>query len=211
LPSQKCYDTIPLPEVEYFAASRSEFVSAAIPSSDELQPDDDRPQVHNDDAALLEYWRGLAQIAREEELAELEVESAGVRVTLRATSVIQIASTHLSAPQSASPFGPVAFAPGAAPQGSAPPASAAPAARDENLVEIVSPMVGVFYRAPSPSDPNFVEAGDKVEIGQTVALVEAMKVFNEITSEVAGVVAEIKANSSDLVETGQAIIIIRRS
>lgn len=70
-------------------------------------------------------------------------------------------------------------------------------------------MVGVFYRAPSPSDPNFIEVGDKVEIGQTVALVEAMKVFNEITSEVAGTVVEIKAASADLVETGQTLITIR--
>jgi biotin carboxyl carrier protein len=70
-------------------------------------------------------------------------------------------------------------------------------------------MIGVFYRAPSPSDPNFVEVGDVVEIGQTVALVEAMKVFNEITAEVAGTVIEIKAQTAELVETGQVLMTIR--
>ena len=70
-------------------------------------------------------------------------------------------------------------------------------------------MVGVFYRAPSPADPNFIEIGDKVEVGQTVALVEAMKVFNEIVAEVSGVVVEIKPAGADLVETGQTIITLR--
>jgi acetyl-CoA carboxylase biotin carboxyl carrier protein len=91
----------------------------------------------------------------------------------------------------------------------APHAGSTPGAPDDSLLTIVSPMIGVFYRAPSPSDPNFVEVGDVVEIGQTVALVEAMKVFNEITAEVAGTVIEIKAQTAELVETGQVLMTIR--
>jgi acetyl-CoA carboxylase biotin carboxyl carrier protein len=154
----------------------------------------------------LEYWRGLAQIAREEELAELEVERNGVRVTLRAESAVLASSTPLLAPDA---LAIVAGAPAVAAPTLAPGTTAPKTANDENLAPIISPMVGMFYRAPSPSDPNFVEVGDRVEVGQTVALVEAMKVFNEITSEVAGVVAEIKAQNGDLVETGQTLLTIR--
>ena len=161
--------------------------------------------LKNDYLKNIEYWRDLAQLVREEELTEVEVEQNGVRVCLRAAT----ASTTQAAPHYA-PQVPVAPQTASAHPNS-PSLSIAPAARDESLVDIVSPMVGVFYRAPSPSDPNFIEVGDRVEVGQTVALVEAMKVFNEITSEVSGLVAEIKANSADLVETGQAIITIRRS
>lgn len=149
----------------------------------------------------LKFWRGLAQIAREANLSELEVERDGVRVILRAVVSLAPASTAL-------PVSTAAAIPTSMPLVAAKPST--PAARDENLIEIVSPMVGVFYRAPSPSDPNFVEVGDKVEVGQTVALVEAMKVFNEITSEVSGVVVEIKAAGSDLVETGQVLLTLRK-
>jgi acetyl-CoA carboxylase biotin carboxyl carrier protein len=161
-------------------------------------------------AAQLEYWRGLAQLAREEDLDEIEVEKAGVRVVLRARS--SEAPALQAMPLQAMPVAAPGVLSAAAPQPAAAPpqagASAAPA-KDDNLIEIVSPMVGVFYRAPSPSDPNFIEVGDHVEIGQTLALVEAMKVFNEITAEVAGTVKEIKVNSSDLVETGQVLVTIR--
>ena len=160
-------------------------------------------------ASQLEYWRGLAQIAREEELDEIEVERGGVRVTLRARAEAPaVAAYPVMAP------GVAVAAPGVLPAEAGQPAAAAPSqpaapAKDDNLIEIVSPMIGVFYRAPSPSDPNFVEIGQRVEAGQTVALVEAMKVFNEITAESAGTVVEIKANSSDLVETGQVLVTLR--
>lgn len=165
----------------------------------------------NESHLIVEYVRGLTEIAREEELAELEVEREGVRISLRAPEIYPSASTPLGngAPQ----FAPAALSASAnlnAAIAATTSAASTPAARDENLIEIVSPMVGVFYRAPSPSDPNFVEVGDKVEVGQTVALVEAMKVFNEITSEVSGVVVEIKAAGSDLVETGQVLLTLRK-
>jgi len=161
----------------------------------------------NSELSQIAFLRGLADIAREENLTELEVEQNGVRVTLRASS-----ADEYSFPAAPQAFYPVA---GTAPLASAsvaiPAAPSTPAAKapEENLLEIVSPMVGVFYRTPSPADPNFIEIGDKVEVGQTVALVEAMKVFNEIVAEVSGVVVEIKAASADLVETGQTIITLR--
>lgn len=162
------------------------------------------------DSASIEYWRGLAEIAREEELEELEVEQNGIRISLRSRSSAPVgeAPQVMFAPQYPQAFAPSPVAAATPPVAAAsmPPEKNA----DENLVEIVSPMVGMFYRAPSPNDPNFVEVGDHIDVGKTVALVEAMKVFNEITSEVAGTVVAVKPNSGDLVETGQVLITLRK-
>ncbi len=155
----------------------------------------------------MEFLRELSNIVRAENLSEVEVEREGVRVTLKAPETFA-APVAMAAP--AFPAGvlppPAAFSP-TAPLAAG--AGSTPSVPKESLLEIVSPMVGVFYRAPSPADPNFVEIGDQIEIGQTVALIEAMKVFNEITAEISGTVVEIKAQAAELVETGQVLITIR--
>ncbi|MFQ3549312.1 MAG: biotin/lipoyl-containing protein, partial [Armatimonadota bacterium] len=73
---------------------------------------------------------------------------------------------------------------------------------DENVVNIVSPLVGVFYRAPSPDAPPFVEIGDVIEVGTEIGLIEAMKVFSPIPSEVAGEIVEICVSNGKLVQQG---------
>ncbi|MGC8668343.1 MAG: acetyl-CoA carboxylase biotin carboxyl carrier protein [Chthonomonadales bacterium] len=97
------------------------------------------------------------------------------------------------------------------------PATASVAPRDEpaepstsgRRVAIVSPMVGVFYRASSPGSPPLVEVGDRVEVGQPVGIIEAMKVFSEIPSEHAGIVVEIVARDGTLVRTGEPLMYLR--
>ena len=89
--------------------------------------------------------------------------------------------------------------------------SAVPAAEAEDLVAVVSPLAGVFYASSGPEEPPFVVAGDDVEPGQVVALVEAMKVFNEIHAEVAGTVVEVVCSPGQLVQAGQALVRIRPS
>lgn len=156
-----------------------------------------------------EYLRSLAEIAQAEGLSELQVESGGVRITLKAPEVAApVGVAHTVVGTAAAAVQSTLDAPGLA-QAAPSQLVSQPGEETENLLPIVSPMVGVFYRAPTPADPNFVEVGDRVEPGQTVALVEAMKVFNEIISEVAGTVVEIKAESSELVETGQVLITLR--
>ncbi len=141
----------------------------------------------------VEYLRGLAQIVADEGLSEIEIRADGLKLTLKA------ASLKFAAP---SPTAPLVM--------SATPAPPSKAARnEESLTPVVSPMVGVFYRAPSPTDPNFVEIGDRVERGQTIGLVEAMKVFNEVTAENAGVVAQIPVQTGQLVETGQPLLLLK--
>jgi acetyl-CoA carboxylase biotin carboxyl carrier protein len=105
---------------------------------------------------------------------------------------------------------PVAYAapPIAAP---APVASseAAPAAPVSNLLEIKSPIVGTFYSSPTPEDPVFVTAGSKVTQDTVVCIVEAMKVFNQITADVSGTIEEVLVGNGDPVESGQVLFRVK--
>jgi acetyl-CoA carboxylase biotin carboxyl carrier protein len=105
------------------------------------------------------------------------------------------------APQMAA--APVAAAPAAAA------ATAAPAKDDGNVVFVTSPFVGTFYRSPSPDAPAFVEIGSQVREGQTLCIVEAMKLMNEIESDIAGVVVDCCAENGKPVEFGQRLFKIR--
>jgi len=113
-------------------------------------------------------------------------------------------SVHLNMGGSAAP--PV-FAPSAAlaaPAAPAAPAGPAPAAAS-NFAELKSPMVGTFYSAQKPGAPAFVKIGDRVDVGQTLCIIEAMKLMNEIESEVAGTVREILAENAGPVQFGQVL------
>jgi acetyl-CoA carboxylase biotin carboxyl carrier protein len=92
--------------------------------------------------------------------------------------------------------------PAAAPAG-APPAAAAPAG--PQLSEIKSPMVGTFYQSPEPAAQPYVKVGSRVNVGQVVCIIEAMKIMNEIESEVAGVIREVAAQNAQPVEFGQVL------
>jgi acetyl-CoA carboxylase biotin carboxyl carrier protein len=97
-----------------------------------------------------------------------------------------------------------------APVPAAPAAAAAPVV-DPNLVAITSPFVGTFYRAASPESANFVEVGSPVRKGQTLCIVEAMKLMNEIECELAGTVAEVLVENGKSVEYGQKLFMIRKA
>jgi len=112
---------------------------------------------------------------------------------------------------------PAASAPAPAPSAPAPAAqpAAANAAEDQGngedtskYVEIKSPMIGTFYRSPNPDSPAFVSVGDKVEAGSTVCIVEAMKLFNEIESEVSGTIVKVMVENSSPVEYDQPLFLV---
>jgi acetyl-CoA carboxylase biotin carboxyl carrier protein len=108
----------------------------------------------------------------------------------------------------------VAVAPVAAPARSSPIASPAPVAArpvDDGLVAVTSPFVGTFYRAPSPDTPNFVEVGSVVRQGQTLCIVEAMKLMNEIETEIAGTIVDVLVENGKSVEYGQKLFTLRKS
>ena len=94
---------------------------------------------------------------------------------------------------------PAATLPSATPQGQAPPAAG------PQLSEIKSPMVGTFYQSPEPAAQPYVKVGSRVNVGQVVCIIEAMKIMNEIESEVAGVVREVAAQNAQPVEFGQVL------
>ncbi|MEW6583488.1 MAG: biotin/lipoyl-containing protein, partial [Actinomycetota bacterium] len=131
------------------------------------------------DRTLLETLVDVVEGAGD---AEVQVEVGGARVTVRRAAPVAV------------PVGGAA-APGA------------PAA-GEGLIRVESPIVGTFYRAPSPEADPFVKPGDRVEAGQTLCLIEAMKLFNEISSAVGGVVKEITADNEEPVEFGQLLFVI---
>lgn len=83
------------------------------------------------------------------------------------------------------------------------------ASEDDSTTEIVSPMVGTFYRKPSPDSETFVEVGDKVKEDSIVCIVEAMKLFNEIEAEASGEIVEILVSDGELVEYGQALFKVK--
>ncbi len=103
-----------------------------------------------------------------------------------------------------------AMAPAAAPA-AAPEEAAAEKIEDSNLVTVTSPFVGTFYRAPSPDAPPFVELGCAVREAQTLCIVEAMKLMNEIEADCSGTVKEILAENGKPVEFGQALFRIAKS
>jgi acetyl-CoA carboxylase biotin carboxyl carrier protein len=137
------------------------------------------------DGQTLDYLGHLLRLADEERLSELHVEANGVaiRICRRPAEVALV-----PAPPQAEPL----------------PAPAAEPRSD--LIHIRSPLVGVFYRAASPDDEPYASVGQLVEVGDTIGLVEAMKVFNEITSDVSGRVVEILADNGQLVHAGDPLI-----
>ena len=89
---------------------------------------------------------------------------------------------------------------------STPETPTSPPIEQKKLLEIISPMVGTFYRAPAPDDPPFVEVGDRISSGQTVCILEAMKLMNELESEVSGQIVEILVQNGEPVEFGQVLM-----
>ncbi len=80
---------------------------------------------------------------------------------------------------------------------------------DDDLIEVTSPVNGVFYRCPSPGEPPFVEVGDEVEVGSTLGLIEAMKVFSDVICEHNGVIAEVCVENAQAVSTGHVLFRIK--
>ena len=141
--------------------------------------------------------RRLADLLRDYGLTEVEVEREGVRVRLRREPAA------LAAPSAGS-----AAATSAAAAAASPAVSAEPAASEAHLLTIEAPMVGTFYRAPSPDAQPFVRDGDRVKKGQVVCIIEAMKLMNEIESKVAGRVVKVLVENTQPVEYGQPLFLL---
>jgi len=147
----------------------------------------------------LEWLKRLIRLVEESDIDSLDVERLTTRVRIRK-------SPPRGGGGGGSPVVHVVEGQGAP---VAPPATTAdpadhPVATD-GWFEVNSPMVGTFYRAPSPDSDDFVSLGDPVEVGQTLCILEAMKLMNELKSDVAGVVREIAVENAEPVEFGQIL------
>jgi acetyl-CoA carboxylase biotin carboxyl carrier protein len=144
----------------------------------------------------LERLTALMRLMDENDLAELEVESGEFKVRLRKRGAT-------AAPTAAPPVLP--------PPAAARPAGPSPAAPAEDLIEITSPMVGTFYRAPAPDADPYVRVGDLVHEDTVICVIEAMKVMNEIKAETEGAIVEVKVDNGEAVEFGQVLFTVRPS
>ena len=163
----------------------------------------------------LDKIQRLLEIVAESGLAEVKVEEEGFKLTVRATQ-------RPAAAAAAPPVVMTAQVPGAAPAAApAPPASApaAPPPAPEAAAEpgsgageslVLAPIVGTFYAAPSPDADPFVAVGARVEVGQTLCIIEAMKLMNEIQAEEAGTVAQILVQNAEPVEFDQPLFVIEK-
>lgn len=146
--------------------------------------------------------RGLAEIVAEHNLSELILDTKEITLTVRrgGTPVAHAAQMIPVAPSL------VAGPAGGAPAAAAAPAPASPPAEDQSKVHIVtSPFVGTFYRRPNPDSPNYAAVHARVEKGQVLCIVEAMKLMNEIEADVAGTVTAILVDDGAPVEYGQPL------
>lgn len=146
-----------------------------------------------------DYIEKLAKVLAETGLTEISLEDGEQAITLRRDVVVSSAPQVVAAPVHAAPVA----AP--APVASAPSADVAPAKKG---TPITSPMVGTFYKAPSPDSEPFVSVGSSVAAGDVVCIVEAMKMMNEIESEISGKVVEICVEDGQPVEFGQVLMYV---
>lgn len=156
----------------------------------------------NEVAALMED-HGLTRVRLSEEdgrVVELERMTAPAPEAIAAPVAAPMTAAVTPA---AAPAAPAVTAPTEAP---APAAETAPAPTASNTISVEAPMVGVFYAAPSPGADPFVSVGSTVHVGDTLCIIEAMKLMNEVVAEADGTIAEICVQDGDLVEFGSCIM-----
>jgi acetyl-CoA carboxylase biotin carboxyl carrier protein len=151
----------------------------------------------------LKQIQDLVKMVNKSSISELTIEEKEFKITIKQKEDKYLTAAPVAQVQ------PVAMPAQVTPAPAAPAPVAAPAPKAaENLVTIKSPMIGTFYRKPGPGKPNFVEEGDEVKPGKAVCIIEAMKLFNEIESEVSGKVVKILVEDSTPVEYDQPLFLV---
>ena len=157
----------------------------------------------------VRHLKRLIRLVEQSQINELEIEDSGSRVKIVKSQPV----VHAALPQNPVPAAaiPADYTAAGSPASNAMPsaeASEAGALDESKLIVVTSPMVGTFYRAPSPGAPPFVDVGDKVSVDQTLCIHEAMKLMNELQAEVAGTIREICVENAQPVEFGQKLFLI---
>ena len=164
----------------------------------------------------LNQLKQILDLVRAHDLAEFEIEHDGLRLKIRkdaagAPAVVASSVPAPSAPAAAPAAASASAAPSATPSGSTGPTAADAGEADVELAVVKSPIVGTFYRSPEPGAPPFVEIGSQVKKGQVLCIIEAMKLMNEIESDVDGVVARIYPQNGQPIEYGEKLFAVTLS
>lgn len=154
------------------------------------------------DTLSIDSLKEIVKVAKEQGVAELQVEAKDFKVSVNFATA-PAAVHHVQPIVHQAPVAMAAPAPAAA-------APAKAASSDAGLHVVKSPFVGTFYTSPSPGKPVYVKVGDKVKAGQPLCVLEAMKIMNEIDSDVNGEIVEICVDNESLVEYGQPLFKIRK-
>lgn len=147
----------------------------------------------------------LVKLINKTNIGEITIEEEGTKITIKQKKdpVQHVTATVAAAPMAAAP---AAAAP--APAAAAAPKPEAASPKADNLVTIKSPMIGTFYRQSGPGKPIFVNVGDEVTAGKVVCIIEAMKLFNEIESEVSGKIVKVLVDDASPVEYDQPLFLV---
>ena len=154
--------------------------------------------------------QGLIKFVAKSGASEVKLEMEDVKITIRTGSATTTPETTIvqQIPVAPAPAAPVA-APAPAPEAPAAPASEGPASDDDSkYITIKSPIIGTFYRKPSPDKPSFVEVGSEIKQGDVLCVIEAMKLFNDIESEVSGKIVKVLADDASPVEFDQPLFLV---
>ena len=153
----------------------------------------------------LKQIHELIKIVNKSNIGEISIEDKDGKVTIKQKEEQVV--TVAAAPQQVYNVSPQQQAP-AAPAPTAPVTAPAAAPKADNLITIKSPMIGTFYKRPSPDKPNFVEIGSTIEPGKVICIIEAMKLFNEIEAEVKGKIVKVLVEDSNPVEFDQPLFLV---
>jgi len=152
----------------------------------------------------LKQIHELIKIVNKSNIGEISIEDKDGKVTIKQKE--EAAVTYASAPSQAVYAPAQATTPAAAPVASAP--AAAPAPKSDHLITIKSPMIGTFYRRSSPDKPLLADVGTDVAAGKVVCIIEAMKLFNEIESEISGTIVKVLVEDASPVEFDQPLFLV---
>jgi len=155
----------------------------------------------------LKQIHELIKIINKSNIGEISIEDKDGKVTIKQKEeqVVTVAAPQV--PQQVYNVAPPAPVAASAPSTTTPAAPAA-APKADNLITVKSPMIGTFYRKPSPDKPNFAEIGTEIEPGKVLCIIEAMKLFNEIESEVSGTIVKILVDDNSPVEYDQPLFLV---
>lgn len=144
-------------------------------------------------------------VSSQKNVGEVEIEKKDFKLVIRKPAQQVFATPQYYNTAMPSAPAPVASLPSAVAEGAA---SAAPVQEASNLITIKSPMIGTFYRSSSPDKPMFVNVGDEIKPGKAVCIIEAMKLFNEIESEISGKIVKVLVDNASPVEYDQPLFLV---